>query len=485
MAAAAGVVAFLCATPALANGRFPQSNQIVFSQKDPNLVIARTTYAILPSHDNGTSWWYLCEDVLGLPSIAVQDPELALTAGGSIVAGNYSPSTGLNVSSDVGCTWSCVNGALGGQAIADVVVRPDSQHTVLALTGTQVPSDGGPLMNSSQVFESTDDGATWKPLGTPIDPSWTVETIDVSKSDPQRIYVSAWRGFNMTRTTALFVSTNGAQTWTERDIPSDNGLYDNTTEDRIWIGAVDPTDADRVYLRSNSQLAGGTSRLYLTTDAGKTMTAPKVFSLMAAKPSYTSAEFLGFALSPDGSKVYVGSSQGGLYVADKATMTFTQTSPIDIHCLATRPSASGGTELWACGDAYTAAPGATGFLVGVSTDDGAHFTTKLSEVTALCGPLQCPNAGSSLGCNATLNGGGCSDSYMGFCQQNDTSNSCGTCPGVDGGTAPPGDAEGAAGLGAHKASSSCALAAGQGSAGALAAVAVAAAMLGGRRRRRK
>jgi photosystem II stability/assembly factor-like uncharacterized protein len=430
VAVAACAIAILFARPAAANGRFPQSDQIVFTPSDPNLIVARTTYGILPSHDNGRSWWYLCEELVGVPSLAVEDPEVALTANGALVVG---APRGLSVSTDVGCNWSCVDGGLAKKNIADVVVRPDTPDVVLAVTSAVRAGDGG-TDNESRVFQSTDDGTTWTALGNKIDPTVTVETIDVAKSDPQRIYVSAWRGpEGASRVVMLLVSMDGGQTWTERDVPS--SLFDGATEDRVWIGGVDPTDADRVYLRSNAHRDGGKSRLYMTIDAGQTFTEIKSFDLGPAHISYLLGEFLGFALSPDGSKIYFGSSQGGLFVADRATMKVTQTSPIDIHCLATRQSASGGTELWACGDDYTACL-APPFLIGVSTDDGAHFTTKLPTVFSLCGPVACPNDAGTLGCGATFNGSGCGESYANFCQ-NDQTMSCGTCPGIDGGGAGP------------------------------------------------
>jgi hypothetical protein len=479
LGAAAGAIVLLAAPMVSANGRFPQSDQIVFTAKDPNLVVARTTYGILPSHDNGASWWYLCEDVLGLPPNAVQDPEIALTGNGSLVAGTSS--SGLSVSTDVGCNWSCAGGGLAGKNIADVVVRPESPDIVLALAVTIRPGDGG-TNNDSQVFQSSDDGATWAPLGSPIDPTSTVETIDVAKSDPNRIYVSAWRGIGDSRVASLLVSMDKGQTWTERDVPS--SLFDGAAEDRIWIGGVDPADANRVYLRSNAHVAGGKSRLYVTTDAGETFKELKAFDMGPAKPSYIVGEFLGFALSPDGSKIYFGSSQGGLYVADRATMTVTQTSHIDIHCLATRPSATEGTELWACGDDYTSGPSGAEFLVGVSTDDGAHFASKLSTVTSLCGPAACPNATGTLGCGATFNGSGCAESYANFCNQNDQTMSCGTCAGGDGGVHADGGGAGNPGTGSSKSSScGCSAVGGGGAAGAVASWVVAAMALARKRRR--
>jgi uncharacterized protein (TIGR03382 family) len=360
---------------------------------------------------------------------------------------------------------------------------------VLALAST-VQAGGGGTNNDSQLFQSTDDGATWTALGSKIDPTATLETVDVARSDPNRIYLSGWRGPpNASRVVMLLVSTDKGQTWTERDIPS--SLFDGATEDRVWIGGVDPADADRVYLRSNAHKDGGKSRLYVTTNAGQTFTEIKSFDMGPAHMSYLLGEFLGFALSPDGSKIYFGSSQGGLFVADRATMKVTQTSPIDIHCLATRQSASGGTELWACGDDFTACLGPP-FLIGVSTDDGAHFTTKLPTVFSLCGPVACPNDAGTLGCGAKFNGSGCGESYANFCQFDPTM-SCGTCLSVDGGGTPgplitlP-DCDGGADAGpsppAKSSSCGCSAVGGGGAAGLVVSALVWLLALGRRRRAR-
>src|SRR3974390_858921 len=121
MAVAASAVALLASRPAAANGRYPAANQIVFSPTDPSVVVVRTTFGILPSHDDGTTWSWLCEDALGFPTMAIEDPELGLTAGGALVAGLSGPVTGLDVSGDTGCNFQCVGGPLAGQSIADIV----------------------------------------------------------------------------------------------------------------------------------------------------------------------------------------------------------------------------------------------------------------------------------------------------------------------------------------------------------------------------
>ncbi|HLK36685.1 MAG TPA: hypothetical protein VKU41_08020, partial [Polyangiaceae bacterium] len=408
-------------------GRYPLSNALLFSPADPNFIFFRGTYGMGVSHDNGKSWQFLCEENIGLPAdYSPQDPSIALTMS-AVVAGNFAPITGLNVSTDQGCNWSCVQGDLLDQPVADVTVRPDAPHTVLAVVSAAIDGGTGVV---TQVYQSTDDGATWAPLGQRVDPTmaWTINSLEVSKSDPNRIYVTAWKGFVSTsRTVALFVSTDMGQTWTPRDIPST--MFDNTQEQYVWLGGVDPTDADRVYLRSNVDPGvGGTSKLYVTANAGQSFAVAKSFDLAETSMTLTLGEILGFALSPDGSKIYLGSSQGGLYVADRATPTiFEQTSPINIHCLSTRPAPGGGTELWICGDAPTSVHVGPQFTVGVSTDDGAHIQPLMRSNSDFCGAAAC-TAGTTFGCHSQVNGSQCPATYAGWCDQNnDVLFPCNTC----------------------------------------------------------
>jgi hypothetical protein len=422
----------LAAPPAFANGRFPASNQIVFSPTDPNLIVARTTYGILPSRDNGNTWQFLCEDALGLPSDAPYDPELGLTANNTLVVGltnarrGMAPFLGLEVSSDWGCGWNCVEGSLAGQAVSDLVVRPDAPDVVLAVTSTfgLMDAQSGAY---SRVFESVDDGANWGALGAALDPGVVVQTIDVARTDPERIYLSGMRA-GAQETVALFVSKDKGAHWAEHTVSQ----FDPKNEEFLWIAGVDPTDADRVYLRSNAPInTGGKSRLYVTTDAGDTFRLALEFQVSSPMTvNYGIGELLGFALSPDGSVIYAGSKEAGLYVAARSDLVFRPVNPIGVECLATR-----GTELWACSEANA------GFIVGVSTDGGAHFCPKMRETTSLTGPIACGSGrAATLGCGAMVSGFECKSSFDLFCQayggcQADARGSCDA--GADAGTAAP------------------------------------------------
>ncbi|MGH7435143.1 MAG: sialidase family protein, partial [Polyangiaceae bacterium] len=135
LAAAAALGSVLSSTtPAAANGRFPASNQIVFSPTDPKVIFGRTTFALIPSSDDGATWSYLCEGLLALPTVTnYQDPEIAFTSNGTLVAGLFAPTRGLSVSKDLGCSWSCNATLDATRQVVDTVVRPDMQSHVLAL----------------------------------------------------------------------------------------------------------------------------------------------------------------------------------------------------------------------------------------------------------------------------------------------------------------------------------------------------------------
>jgi MYXO-CTERM domain-containing protein len=361
--AAAVASCLLAAAPtASANGRFPASNALLFSPTNPQLVILRTTFGILPSYDYGTTWTWLCEDTLGLPPTANEDPNLGLTKTNALIAGL---SLGLEVSPDTGCSWTTVDGGgLAGQLVKDIVVRPDAPDTILAVTSTFEPDAGldGGQGYTQYVYSSTNDGAQWSKLGT-IDPGATVTTIEVAASDPQRVYVSAFRGEGMQRTVSIFVSKDAGQTWTEHVLPS--SAYDPNTESAIYIAAVDPGNADLLYIRSE-----GASRLTVSKDGAQTFQQP--FTMPQGD------EMEGFALSPDGTKIWVGGPNTGLFSAATSDYAFSQVSSIHVQCLATR-----GTDLWACSDEPS------GFIAGISQDDGKTFTAKL-HLTTIAGPMACP-----------------------------------------------------------------------------------------------
>jgi photosystem II stability/assembly factor-like uncharacterized protein len=368
-AIAAAVATVLAAPSALANGRFPSANQLAIGPSAPQTLVLRTTFGLILSRDGGATWDWICErgtieGGYGGP----EDPAIGVTASGTIISGLFE---GLVVSLDTGCSWHLAPGAVMGQPIVDDVVRPDDPHSALALTNVFAANDdAGEPTFSSQVFASTDDGANWATHGVAIDPSYILETLEVAKSDVHRIYASGVRGSGLTAQAALLVSIDDGQTWTPRAVP-----LDMTVERAPFIAAVDPNNADKLYVRTSGS---ATNRLLVSPDAGKTWSV----AYQGKGP------LLGFALSADGTKVWVGGPSDGLLEADAtaATLTFAQKSTIHVQCLKSQ-----GTTLYACSDE------ASGFILGKSEDDGATFCGLLHLSYGIRGPLACPaNASASI-----------------------------------------------------------------------------------------
>jgi hypothetical protein len=339
---------------AFANGRYPSSNQLVIRPGDPSTLVMRTTFGMLVTHDRKSFDW-VCETGAGYGvDGAVEDPAIAISTGGTLLSGQQ---RGLAVSKDTGCGWTFAGGGLVGQTIADVSVVRATPGGLVAISST--PADGG---YATQIWLSTDDGANFAPYGVPLDPTVLALTLDVAPSDSHRVYVTGERSF--LGSGSLFVSTNDGMTWTERPIPlvpSEAGAY---------IVAIDPKNPDRVYLRTYDATA---SRLLVTDDAGKNFTTR--YSAGFDKTSPTPG--LQVALSPDGSKIWVGGEFAHLQVASTTDFAFSQISYSQPQCLVAE-----GTHLYMClRDASNT------FLV-VSENGGQTFDTVLRRCDVR-GPIQC------------------------------------------------------------------------------------------------
>jgi photosystem II stability/assembly factor-like uncharacterized protein len=362
---AAGVLAVLLAPAAArANGRYPSATQIVVDRSNPARYAVRTTFGVILSSDGGTTWQWLCEDAMGITSTNA-DPTLGFTQAGTLISADQGD--GIARTNDFGCGWdiqSVVDHEHGG-FFDDLVVRPDAPHTVLALASGHVNATTD---NLTQLFLTPDDGASWAPHGVALDTKVLADTVEVTSSDPKRIYVSGVRGDGSDRTAALFVSSDDGQTWDEHPIPFDPNL-----ESGVFVSAVDPTNADVVYVRTAWQGLVPTTppitnpaRLLVTTDAGKNF-----------KVVYQGqGPLFGFALM--NGKVYVGGPADGLRVASATDLVFTKTSDAKIQGLMAQ-----GSTLWAASNLIS------GFVLATTTDDGAHWDKKLEKLCDIKGPIAC------------------------------------------------------------------------------------------------
>jgi hypothetical protein len=367
---------------ALANGRMPSAHQLVFSPGDPTFVVMETTFGLLISKDGGSTFDWVCEASIGYGTRAAIDPSVGLTPG-HILAGLPQ---GLAESVDQGCSWSL---ALGDPVI-DLVVRPDDPHTALALTSSlSTVGDAGENLYTTRVLATHDDGAHWTQQGASIDPRVQVETIEVARSDPNRIYIGGATSEpdpegGVQRAAVVLASTDGGTSYTASTIAL-SGLFE-ASQGAAFVSGTDPTNADRVYVRIGDLVV---DRLVVSDDGAATF-----------RTTYQgNGPLLGFALASDGSKVFVGGPRDGVLVARaggsdaSVELQFVMQSRATVSCLAW----SAGT-LYACmGEPQNA------FLqqLGESSDDGATFAPRFF-FSCMSGPLSCPGGAVVSTCSGGL-----------------------------------------------------------------------------------
>ena len=340
------MVVLVFASSSRANGRYPAAGQVVADPGDPLHIVVRTTFGLLQTFDGGETWTWICEQMIS-PN-GIQDPELIVTPDGRAALGLPD---GLALGDRSGCTWTRAP-ALAGSNVIDLAQNVADPATAFAAASVTV--DGA----FNALIAATTNGIAWAPVGAPRPDTYPL-TIETAPSQPRRLYLGAQNanldnGF-------IDVSDDGGESWSRYASP--------TGVDSVYVSGVDPTDPDRVFVRSYSP--GG--RLYVSEDGARSWTLVTSDDL----------PLTAFALSPDGQLVAVG-GQSGLRILKRAPgdggtgYDLIRDTATPVSCLAWTVAG-----LYACGDERSA-----GFTVGLSTDQGATFEPRLElrQVTAAaCG----------------------------------------------------------------------------------------------------
>ena len=315
-----------------------------------------------------------------------------VTPSNAVIASTYE---GISKTTDGACDWSTLadpDSGLAKQVFIDLAANPNDGKDIIVFSSTyDRQDDAGNIVFASKLWETKNEGTTWARVGADIDPELLGYTLDQTRSDPNRLYISATKSPGTADSTGyLLTSKNHGTSWDELAVPFVDG------ETGLYIAAVDPNDAERVYLRTANDVSKP-SRLLLRE-------APADGGPATIRTLYTGvAELLGFALSPGGDKIYVGGPQDGLLVASTTDFAFQKRSSVEIQCLALTSAG-----VWACSSETS------GFIVGLSTDDGTTFA-PLAHFCDIQGPLTCPAGStsatqcdglwpalrSSLGCDST------------------------------------------------------------------------------------
>ncbi len=342
---------------ASANGRFPATNQFVVQPGNTQHLALRTTFGILRSDDGGAHWDWTCESAVGYSGSV--DPALSWHRNGTLVAGLFD---GISQSDEGTCAWTR-DAALGKQVVVDVSTANADATVLDALTGSyDVNSVVGQPEYISAIWSSSPGGRGWSQTSSELPRDVIVESFDRSAIDPERIYVTGESEAGGARAGVLLVSQNGGQTWTRKPFS-----LDSMGERGVFLAAIDPLRAGRIYLRTSGSDAG---RILISDDAGDSFRV-----IWSGSPPQ------GFALSADGQTLWVGAFREGLQRASTTDMAFTTINRVPIGCLH-----YAGNTLFACSlDAY-------GFAAGRSTDEGQTFDAIL-HLNQIQGPRDCPGDG--------------------------------------------------------------------------------------------
>jgi hypothetical protein len=334
----AAAVAILASPGVLANGRYPNADMLIVDPSNPDHLVLRATFGTLVSSDQGKSWSWICEQAAGYTG----DPALTVLAGGTLLygfLGNITASTGE------GCSFAPVPFTAEGRTIVDVTLDPSDPSRAWVLASGL---NGRLQANLLEVSASSANPSL-------VSDDFVPMTVEVSRSRPERMYVL---GFDASFQSTLLVSDDRGQSWSSRRVSPYSALP-------MYLSAVDPLDPQTVYVRVQD---GTTDHLLVTHDAG--LSFLDVLSIDGA--------MLGFALSPDGSRVAAGGPDAGLSVASTADFSFSPAAKIEsLRCLT-----------WAERGLYACAQESLDhWTLAISTDAGQSFT-PLWHIQDLQ-PLEC------------------------------------------------------------------------------------------------
>jgi len=168
----------------------------------------------------------------------IVDPNNANT----IYAG--APSGGLWKSTNAGVNWTPLTDDLPQIGVSGIAIDPNNSQVVYISTGDDDAGDS----YSIGVLKSIDGGASWDQTGTIAGNPISSNEIIIDPSDSNKIWVAT--------STGLFLSTNGGNTWT------------NKQSGHIRDFKLKPGDPNTIYAVSSNQFFvstnGGTSFIMIT-----------------------------------------------------------------------------------------------------------------------------------------------------------------------------------------------------------------------------
>jgi len=334
----------LRAAAARANGAFPDSQSIMTPESLPHEIRLATNFGVISSDDDGQTWLWSCEQ-----------PE---SNNGSLYQIGPAPknrmfvisSEGLAYSDSEACGWAVATGTITGTAVADAFPDPTNVNRVLAVV--ERATEAG---ISYSVVESSDGGTTFGPTRYTAAAGDNITGVEIARSAPSTIYVAMTSGSMFAP--KLVRSTDGGTTWKVDDLSTK--LPTKTT--LIRLVAVDPTNPDRVFLRTHSA-AGDTFSVAVAGASGYTIPTTLSFpdGILAAYARLANGNIFVAAV--------VGLDQVAYRSADAGATFQPLPTPPSVRAMSAR-----GSTLYVVADNV-----ADGYAVGTSTDEGQTWQPLMS-----------------------------------------------------------------------------------------------------------
>jgi photosystem II stability/assembly factor-like uncharacterized protein len=189
--------------------------------------------------------------------------------------------TQVFASTDAGATWQEIDAGLPGAFVQDLASNPSNPQVLYA------------ALQSQGVWKTQDGGATWSPTGGGILAAQHV-TVAVDPSRPRDVYVATDR---------LYRSTNGGGSWSllSMDGCAVSGQAIHVVVDPIHRGTIYVDEGGAVY-------DGGGAHICQSTDGGNTWS-----DLPSIAPNNPGEVVLALLVSSDGSTLYAVPWGAGLY----------------------------------------------------------------------------------------------------------------------------------------------------------------------------
>jgi hypothetical protein len=355
------------ATPAArANGRSPLTNGIVLRPGAPSAIYLATTFGLLISDDDGCTFRWICEQNVGYGG--VWDPKYAVATDGTIFATTFD---GLRVSHDGGCSFQT--------ATTELAMSDPNRIADIWIDALDIGPDGHVWVGTAEtghtndIFMSADNGVTFTSKGM-LSPQIWWKSVKVAPSDAQRVYAT---GYQIAGTpTAYFYSTvNGGGAWTPS--PLANVQYASTPV--LLVKAVDPANADIVYMTSVGANPPSGDRLYRSTDGGMTFTEVLATTATIFDIVIRDANNVIIATQIQTAQAVMG---GPAYVSSNGGVAFSELAGApQLACVAKREDGA----LLGCGANWD-----PDFKAVARSYDGGATWEKVWRFVEIAGAVQCP-----------------------------------------------------------------------------------------------